>query len=252
MNRKLYKLPFRKDSNPKWECPTCQTGHLKIVDDTFHYSWSALSQKARNHPDWDHDWIEYVYSCMLECSNCKESVSSNGTGVVDADHDYDENGYPIQGWSDFYIPKYFQPHLKLFSIPKETPEGVVKNINESFSLLFANPASASNHVRVAIEELLTSLKVKRYEAKNGRRLFISLHRRIELLPAKHSELKELCLAIKWLGNAGSHGGNQITIDDVMDAYEILDHILNELFSPKSSVAKKIAKNINKKKGPQKR
>jgi hypothetical protein len=35
-------------------------------------------------------------------------------------------------------------------------------------------------------------------------------------------------AIKWLGNAGSHDGDAVSMDDVMDSYELLEHILEEL------------------------
>ncbi len=60
---------------------------------------------------------------------------------------------------------------------------------------------------------------------------------------------DMLLAIKWLGNAGSHGHGKITIDDVMDSYELTEHILAEIFEPKIKKLKAIAKKINRKKGP---
>ena len=63
-------------------------------------------------------------------------------------------------------------------------------------------------------------------------------------------LKDLILAIKWLGNAGTHdGGAKVTLDDVMDAYELTDHILQEVYSPKLAKLHKLAKKVNKQKGP---
>ena len=40
------------------------------------------SKKSQNHPEWDLEWIENVYSLILECSNksCGEIVSSCGIG----------------------------------------------------------------------------------------------------------------------------------------------------------------------------
>ncbi|MGB3133805.1 MAG: DUF4145 domain-containing protein, partial [Candidatus Macondimonas sp.] len=85
-----------------------------------------------------------------------------------------------------------------------------------------------------------------------KRRFISLHQRIALLPPKYAHLKDLILAIKWLGNAGSHdGGSEVTLDDVMDSYELTEHILQEVYAPKLEKLQKIAKNVNKKKGPAK-
>jgi len=251
MDRKLYKLPFRKGYPPHWLCPTCGKGILKIKADTFNSVETSGSKKARGHEEWDPQWIEYVYSYLLVCSNeaCKGVVANSGEGFVDVDFDYDDNGQPVQNWFDFFRPKYFHPHLKLFSLPTGAPKDVVEEINQSFELFFCNPPSASNHIRIALENLLTYMKVKRYETKNGKKFFLNLHRRIDLIPAKYQSLKDFCLAIKWLGNAGSHSDKKITLDDVMDAYEIMDEMLRELLDKKQEHIKKLVKTINKKKGP---
>ena len=76
-----------------------------------------------------------------------------------------------------------------------------------------------------------------------------MHKRIDLIPEKHKAIKDFCYAIKWLGNAGSHSDKIITLDDVMDAYEIMDEVLRELFEEKQEHIKKLVKTINKKKGP---
>jgi hypothetical protein len=251
MDRKLYKLPFRKGYPPRWLCPTCGKGILKIKADTFSSVETSGSKKARGDEEWEPQWIEYVYSCLLACSNeaCQGVVATSGEGFVDVDFGYDDDGEPVQDWFDFFRPKYFYPHLKLFSIPKGTPKDVIEEINQSFELFFCNPPSASNHIRIALENLLTYMKIKRYETKNGKKLFLNLHKRIDLIPAKYQNLKDYCLAIKWLGNAGSHSDKKITLDDVMDAYEIMEEVLKELIEKKQEHIKKLVKTINRKKGP---
>jgi len=251
MDRKLYKLPFRKGYSPRWLCPICGQGILKIKADTFNSVETSGSKKARKDEEWEPQWIEYVYSCLLVCSNeaCKAVVANSGEGFVDVDYDYDDSGQPKENWFDFFRPKYFHPHLKLFSLPTGTPKDIVEEINQSFELFFCNPPSASNHIRIALENLLTYMKVKRYETKNGKKFFLNLHRRIDLIPAKYQSLKDFCLAIKWLGNAGSHSDKKITLDDVMDAHEIMDQMLGELLDKKQEHIKKLVKTINKKKGP---
>lgn len=251
MDRKLYKIPFRKEQPPRWVCPICGKGILKSKADTFKSVETSGSKKAHGQEEWDPQWIEYVYSFVLVCSNeaCKDVVVSAGEGFVDVDVDYDDNGQPEQNWFDFFRPKYFYPHLKLFSIPKGTPDNVVEELNQSFELFFCNPPSASNHIRIALENLLTYLKVKRYETKNGKKIFLNLHRRIDLMTSKYQSLKDYFLAIKWLGNAGSHSDKKITLDDVMDAYEIMEEALEELFERRKEHIQKLVKTINKKKGP---
>jgi hypothetical protein len=253
MDRKSYKLPFTKTGYLQWVCPTCGKGVLRIKKDFFHTEETRESKKAHSHEEWDPEWIEYIYSCLLECSNneCQDQVYSSGVGFVDFDLVFDDNGDAQQDYTAFYRPKYFVPHLKIFKYPVGTPEEVSEEIEASFELFFCNPPSASNHVRIALENLLTHMKVKRYDVRNRKRIYLRLHRRIEMFPTKYADLKELFFAIKWLGNAGSHSHKSISSDDVLDAYEIMEEILKEIFEKKSKRVKKLAKKIVKKKGPKK-
>lgn len=253
MDRKLYKLPFKTYASPDWECPNCSKGLLRVKEGTFFAEELSDSKKAHDHEAWDPDWIQSTYSCLLECTNdkCKEVVACSGKGFVDWDYIEDPQGYPEPVYGDYYRPLFFHPHLKIISLPDKTPVEVADALNDSFRLFFCSPAAASNHIRAAVELLLNDLKIKRYENNNGKRKIISLHRRISLLPTKYEDIKELLYAVKWLGNAGSHAGKELTIDDVMDAYEIMEHLLVELYESKSTKVKKLAKKVNKAKGPKK-
>ena len=93
MDRKLLKLPFRKNNSPDWVCPTCNKGILRIKEGTFHEEELRNSREAHSHEAWEPEWIEYVYTCMLICSNdkCKEVVVNSGTGSVDWDIVEDEH-----------------------------------------------------------------------------------------------------------------------------------------------------------------
>ncbi len=251
MDRRALKIPFTRENPPDWLCPSCGKGLLRFVENKFQSEERKDSKDAHSHEAWEPEWIEYIYSGLLQCKNdnCGEFVASTGTGTVDIDVQMGDDGEPEQIWSDFFRPKYFEPPLRMIDLPEECPRSVSEPLHESFRLFFSSPAAASNNVRIALEALLTDLGVKRFNTKNGKRIFLNLHSRISLLPAKYSELGELLLAIKWLGNAGSHADSVVTIDDVMDAYELIDHVLQELYTQKAKKAKALAKLINKKKGP---
>lgn len=251
VDRKTFKLPFTKLAQPDWHCPTCQKGLLRIVDETFFEKERSYSEKAHGHDDWDPDWVSSVYSCLLECSNdsCKEAVSSTGNGFIDWDIEDDVNGFQSQVYSSFYTPLFFNPHLQLIPIPQNTPDTVKTKLNNSFQLFFSSPSAASNNIRAAIESMLDSFSVNRYRVSNGKRHLINLHQRIGLLPVKYDEFKDLLMAAKWLGNAGSHSGKELTSDDVMDAYEIIEYILSEIYDGKSKKIKTLANKVNKSKGP---
>ena len=254
MDRRALKFPFTLDSAPDWMCPTCGKAPLRIRKDSFSKEERSHSRN-HSHEAWEPEWIEYVYSCMLICSNdqCKEAVASSGIGSVDWSIEEDEHGVPDQLYEDHFRPKFFQPHLKIFQIPDDCPESVSMPLEDSFALFFAAPHAASNNVRIAIEALLTELKIRRFVLSGGKRRFVSLHQRIALLPPKYPHLKDLILAIKWLGNAGSHdGGDEVSLDDVMDSYELTEHILQEVYAPKLEKLHKLAKKVNKKKGPAKK
>lgn len=253
MDRRTLKLPFTVEAPPDWICPTCCKAPLRIKPDTF----SVEEQRySRDHspPVWEPAWIKYVYSCLMVCSNdrCKEVVASSGIGSVDYVWHQEDEEVPEGTYTDFFRPKFFQPHLKFFPLPTDCPESVVKPLEESFTLFFSAPAAALHNVRIAIECLLTELKIRRFDSSRGGRRFVSLHQRIELLPQKYEVLKDLILAIKWLGNAGSHeGAAEVTMDDVIDSYELMEHILQEVYAPKLTKLHKLAKKVNKKKGPAK-
>ena len=251
MDRKLYKLPFTIKGVSRYQCPSCSKGLLKIKEDTFSQQETKVSRGEHDHPGWDPEWITYIYSCLFECTNpgCKDVVSSCGKGSVEDEHGYDEDGQPDGGFEEYFKPEYFTPHLKFFNIPKGTPEGVENEINKSFSLLFNDPSSSANHIRVALENLLTHLKIKRFTTRNNKRHYLTLHNRIDLLPRKYHHIKDIFIAVKWLGNAGSHSNHVVTLDDVFDSYELIIELLVEIFSNKRSKAKSLAKRINKKKGP---
>ncbi|MCG2787057.1 MAG: DUF4145 domain-containing protein [Anaerolineae bacterium] len=55
-----------------------------------------------------------------------------------------------------------------------------------------------------------------------------MHDRIVDFEKSKPEIAQKLFAIKWLGNDGSHSAN-MTKNDVLDAYEILEIILDDLF-----------------------
>ena len=58
------------------------------------------------------------------------------------------------------------------------------------------------------------------------------------------------MAIKWIGNFGSHASDLLTKDDVLDAYEILELVISKLYEREDSIrVKKLSKDIVKRKKP---
>jgi hypothetical protein len=186
---------------------------------------------------------------MLFCSNphCQEVVGFSGlTGFEQVDDG--EGGWT---WDRYFVPIFFLPPPRIIEIPKDCPQNVRAELVAAFMLYWCHRAAAASRLRVAVELLLTHLGLKRFEIRSasrpGRRR-LSLHERIELFRQKNSQLGNVVLAVKWLGNEGSHPGS-LTKDDLLDAFEMMEHVLDEVFVRAKSPIPKIARQINRARAP---
>ena len=252
IDKELLTSYFTTNQNTYWPCSNCSNGYLLLNEDTFFSEETSASQKTQSHYGWEPELISLVYSCIFRCSNnnCNEQFVSSGHGCLDWDIEEDEHGIEKQVYSPCFEPYYLYPSLKIIDIPKNVPNDITNQLNKSFELFFSSPSAAINHARSALELILNHLKVPKttIDRKKNKRVKINLHNRIEKLAKQHSELKELLLAIKWIGNEGSHPKKSLTKNNVIDLYEILEHVLSELFENKSKTILAKAKKINKAKG----
>lgn len=261
INRDFWLKPFPKNHFPNWPCPKCEIGMLRPLDKTFAFEESGqiTIEKSLLNGYLDYDVYDFRYSVILKCNNldCQERVSSCGLGYVRVDIPFttdgkmllDEDSVPEEELIEVFIPEYFFPSIDLFPISKKCPETVINEIKLSFKLFFADPPASANYIRKAIDAILTDRGVNRYSISAKRkRIPINLHNRIVEFEKKNSKVASQLLAIKWLGNEGSHT-NKITKNDVLDAYEILELVLDNLYiGHRKSVEEKVAR-INKNKKP---
>jgi hypothetical protein len=250
MDRKLLLGSFEKHTMPKWTCPTCGQGTLKLKADTFQYEESRATREARDELDClDEDQISYVYTCLLICSSddCREIVANSGVGSVDWRAGEDEDGMPAQVYFDSFSPQYFSPHLNLIAVSEKCPAAVSERLNNSFNLFFADQNASANCVRSALEAVLTDLNIP---AKNSSGGYVALDCRINKLPQEYEAIKKMALAVKWKGNTGSHGNGALKREDVMDAYALFEYIVEEVYEQKEKKEKldELAKSINAAKG----
>ena len=254
MDRPILLNSFNPKHSPDWICPTCGKGILRIKKDTFLFQINKCSRESSQEDWWEVEFTESVFTCMLECNNdrCNESVVCSGTGGVKQEAYCTYNNYEAEGpcYEEYFKPQYFEPPLNILCIPSECPDSIRKPIIASFRLFFVSPAAAANHIRIAIEEILTDLKipVTTTSIDGKKEVPINLHNRIKQLQEQHSDFKEFMLAVKWIGNEGSHRHDTLQKKDVLDVYEMIEHILTEIYAGKSENLKNVAKMINSKKG----
>jgi hypothetical protein len=88
---------------------------------------------------------------------------------------------------------------------------------------------------------------RRFRTKKGKLEDLSLHARIERFAKKNPNVGNTLIAIKWLGNTGSHSPD-LKANDVLDAFELLLHAIEEIYESKTVRLKKLTSSIIKRKG----
>lgn len=240
----LFTSRFHSDNIPTWPCPKCGAQSLSCEEDQFNKQFKEPPETS--HPEFDPDWIEYIFTMHLECSNssCGCRVVCVGTG--DVSQGYLNDGSGDWDWFDSFQVKYFEPSLRIFIPPKDTPEWVKKVLDTSFSTFFSSSSLSLTALRSALEVLLGEMEVASVD-ENGK--FLSLATRINLLPEECREIIEPANAIRWLGNDGTHGGGfLVRKSDVLDGYRIFEHILIELYPEKRVSIDALVARINEAKG----
>ncbi|NEM19158.1 DUF4145 domain-containing protein, partial [Escherichia coli] len=67
---------------------------------------------------------------------------------------------------------------------------------------------------------------------------------------QYAPYKDTLMAIKFLGNAGSHTYDEVNIDDIEAAFEIMEYVVNDLFSGKKESIDILTKRLHGKFGKQ--
>lgn len=250
VDRELWEKTFTESDYPAWICPTCFKGVIRPVKNGFLSNETFDSLEARDQLAWEPDWVLLKCAALLNCSNpdCRESITMIGTGTIEMIMSYDSKGRTQYEAVEIFKPIYFDPPLFPFQLPSKCSNDIKEMIIDSFRLFLSDPDSAGNKIRVAVERILTNHKIQKSKRnKRNQRVMRSLHERIELYEKKNSEIAQMLMAIKWLGNAGSHDGKRLTIKKILDAYEIVEHVLEELYSPRKHRVKRLVRTINRSK-----
>jgi hypothetical protein len=237
MNRSQFQSPFRKEFLPPWPCPECKTSALVLRGDTYTFTEAVSSKRLRGHHDWDPESISEHCSFQMVCVNpaCREVVYVVGRQTVELSQD------PYQERADYeevIYPLFFLPAPPIISLPSKCPPEVASQVERAFSLYWSDLDSAGTRLRIAIERLLDSTGV---EARS------TLHQRIQLYKKKEPELGDCLLAIKWLANEATHETGLLAYD-VLDGFDILEHVLEQIYDPRTKKISKKVIDINQRKG----
>jgi len=231
---------------PEWPCPTCGKGHLKADNDALLNQETGPSKAAHEHDAWEPEWIERRFVGLLTCNfgNCGDLVAILGDVSIIEEYSYDHDGEPTQEFNERFMPRSLAPAPLPIRPPEDTPELVKDALREAAGLIWQSAEGAANQVRQAVEHLMDEQGV----TKSTLSAFLSLHNRIKEFEGKDAKNAEILLAVKWLGNSGSHAGG-LTREDVLDAFDMIELVLVNLYDTTTAMIMAKVKAINTQKGP---
>lgn len=246
MNRSLWTRSLNKQYCPPWPCPICRTGSLRLVQGSLVYEETIESVRSHSDEAFEPEWIEYSFTAWAQCTHarCEQKFALAGTGGVEPE--YQEDG--DWDWEDFFSPLFCYPMPHIIEIPSKCPGDISAELLAAFCLFWSTPAACAGRIRVALELIMNHLGVpKRKKSSSGRFSELTLHGRIDAFAAKETAIGSQLMALKWLGNAGSHDG-VVSKPDLLDAFEILEHVLSEILDRRSARVAALAKKLLKKHG----
>ena len=237
---------FSAKSMLVWKCPRCDRQTLQMRKGTRSREESRKSRDAVSQTGWDPDWIHGIFSALVECaaSGCREVISVAGTYGTEHVHpdEYEERFYP----------RFFCPPIPLIDVPVGTPRSVRDILDEAFAVFWVSNGGCANRLRVLVERILDAKRVPKTKVgKGGKRKRMCAHDRIKLLRGRQKDIGEALLALKFLGNEGSHESKLIK-EDVLDAFQIVEHVLSKLYDKSRVETAKIIEDVNKRRGARRR
>lgn len=252
IKRSIWKYQFKRNEIPEWNCPTCKKGILKGVIGSLSIKDDSSTTKNCGWSEWEPDWRKGVFSGILQCNNgnCDENVAIIGEmSVIEESHYIEEIDDMIESYIELLKPKLFIPSIEIFPLHEFIPDNLRTQIKEAFSLFFVDNSSCANKIRIVIEQILDEFKIQKVTIGNDKkRRKIQLHHRIEKFKVKYPIEGEFLMAIKWIGNYGSHYLDKLTKDDTLDGFEMLEHVIYKLYEIETKKLNALKKKINHRKG----
>lgn len=257
MNKAILQAEFSDRSTPKWTCPHCCSGTLKIidVDKNVQFRMEESCKHGWHEDQIDYEACEYQVHGFLTCSHCKGEVTFVGLGTVEQENSDGDGGYSGE-YVSVYIPRYFYPAIPLIKLPESDvlPDKVAVLIHKAFELYWCDLSSCVSRLRSAVEHILDQQEIPRFTSpeNGGTSKRLDLHARIRKFgdSGKHPDVPPLLEAVKWTGNAGTHELDTLTKGDALLTFEMVERVLEIIYPPSNQYELLLAAQaINRNKRP---
>lgn len=240
-------MTFDLHKTTDFDCPYCAKSKLAPQRKADHkpVMINGLSSEHRKYHETSIDGDEteiHTFALALECTNPECRMVTIVVGRIDAHPDYSADRH--REYDTTATPRFFYPTVHIVPVPSYIPKEILGELQRSYTLYFSDPASAANPLRSAVEcfmDLTGTIK-----ERHGK--LLSLHKRLKEFEKVNADIAALLVAIKWLGNDGSHHGNGLTHDNLLEAYKVFMHAMGKWFDNSESRIKGYASRISKGRG----
>ena len=117
------------------------------------------------------------------------------------------------------------------------PRRLREQLRRSFTLFWCDASACLNALRSAVEIVLDDKSIP-----PGK-----LHDRIKKFEETEPETARRLMAVKWLGNEGSHA-DEPTQESTLEALDVLDYVLEDMYLRRRARVDSIVERVNKDKG----
>ncbi|MEO1326527.1 MAG: DUF4145 domain-containing protein [Pseudomonadota bacterium] len=226
---------------PSLPCPHCGAP-LNAVENSLRVESSAHNVELVNLTDIDD--AESRFTLWLQCGHgrCREYVTV--TGDVRYEPGYDEVGATITVLR--LTPVHLHRAPPIIGVGEDVPDSIRSALQESFGLFWSDSGACAARLRLVVELILEDWGFPATSKGGG---FVPVDRRIKDWETMYGEnaMSRALMAIKWLGNVGAHE-KQFPRDRLLDAYDILERLLRQLFPPDERHLDELASEIIDSKG----
>ena len=246
LDRELSKGYFHREDIPTLWCPKCWNGHISLKQNSIKEFEPNYSKIGRENENWEPEQTTNRFSAILCCNKngCGEVVVASGNiCYVEVENE--------SRWGNIELlePKVIVPTPHFFQIPSSTPLAVIDLLEASFSVFWLDKNASMNKVRIAVEQILDSQEIQRTSIdKNGKESRVGLHHRISKFKNINPEAAESLMAVKEVGNLGSHEYREISTEIAIVVYDLIYFSLIQMYGGVNEELKKKRKMLIESKG----
>jgi Domain of unknown function (DUF4145) len=244
MPRNFDRKPIEELSGPFVEapllmCPICSRASMEL--DLIPVNSPQLRTFDENSED-DSVFLDGLFHGVLSCPRtpCANNYVVGGRWVDEEAVDSEDAQLPPN--PNYYV-SYIYPALPLIDFTENVPDTVRDLVAAASLVLLSDPSAAANRIRSAIEAVLDDQGIQRFQSRN-RTNRLTTDARIKKFAERNPRAAEQLMAVKWIGNIGSHERTPLGLSLVLDGIEHFDRALELIYDPREKALARRAAMIN--------